>query len=270
MTLFWISAALAAALAAWLVLEGARRGAVVRGDGAESAELEALDRLKGEGQIDEDAYAAARAEAARRLLKTAPTTLPLATRPQDRLWAAGGAVGAAALALGLYALVGAPGAADQPYARRVAEWATRPETLEAPQLAAVMEGVTRERPADSEALRLLGAARFQAGDPIGAASAFRKALALNPDDAQSWARLGESLVRANGGEIGGDAEAAFAEAVRRDPNQLGALYFLGEAALARGEGARVRQLWGSLVQALPPSDPRRADLLARMPAAGAA
>lgn len=68
---------------------------------------------------------------------------------------------------------------------------------------------------------MLGAARFEAGDPIGAASAFRRALAIQPEDAQSWARLGESLVRANGGAVDGDAEAAFRQAVKLDPDQLG-------------------------------------------------
>jgi hypothetical protein len=61
---------------------------------------------------------------------------------------------------------------------------------------------------------MLGAARFEAGDAIGAASAFRRAVALQPGDARGWSRLGESLTRANGGEISGEAEVAFAEALR--------------------------------------------------------
>jgi cytochrome c-type biogenesis protein CcmH len=115
---------------------------------------------------------------------------------------------------------------------------------------------------------MLGAARFEAGDPVGAASAFRRALVLQPDDAQSWSRLGESLTRANGGTVGGDAEAAFAQALRRDPGQLGARYFLGEAALARNEAAMVRAMWGPLIAALDPADPRRVDLQRRMPGDG--
>ena len=116
---------------------------------------------------------------------------------------------------------------------------------------------------------MLGAARFEAGDPIGAASAFRRALALQPDDAQSWARLGESLVRAQEGTVGGDAEAAFREALKRDPGQLGARYFLGEAALARDDHQAVRMLWGPLIAALDPADPRRLDLERRLPPADA-
>jgi cytochrome c-type biogenesis protein CcmH len=140
------------------------------------------------------------------------------------------------------------------------------DRLEAPQIAAVAARVVRERPQDHQALTMLGAARFEAGDPIGAASAFRRALVLQPDDAQSWARLGESLVRANGGKVDGDAEAAFAQALRRDPGQLGARYFLGEAAMARGDRATVRAMWTPLIAMLAPSDPRRIDLERRLTA----
>ena len=132
-------------------------------------------------------------------------------------------------------------------------------------VAAVIARVVDEQPDNHQALTMLGAARFEAGDSIGAASAFRRALALQPEDARSWARLGESLVRANGGEVGPDAEAAFAQALRRDPAQLGARYFLGEAALARGDAAGVRAMWLPLIAALDPTDPRRADLQRRLP-----
>ena len=54
---------------------------------------------------------------------------------------------------------------------------------------------------------MLGAARFAADDPLGAASAFRRLIEREPENAQAWARLGESLVRANDDQIGADAEA---------------------------------------------------------------
>ena len=99
-------------------------------------------------------------------------------------------------------------------------------------------------------------------------AALTTALAIQPDDAQSWARLGESLVRANEGAVGGDAEAAFVEALKRDPDQLGARYFLGEAALKRGDKAGAAAVWGPLIAALEPNDPRRADLQTRLGGAG--
>jgi len=270
MTVFWIMTALLTALAGLLVIAGARRGADAAaevGTATAAAELAELDRLKARGLLDEAGWTAARAEAGRRILSASRETAPVAAGPRDRLWVLAGLAATALATLGLYIGLGAPGLPDQAYERRVDQWTTELETLEAPQIAAVAARVVRERPADHQALTMLGAARFEAGDPIGAASAFRRALALRPDDAQSWARLGESLVRANDGAVGGDAEAAFREALNRDPGQLGARYFLGEAALARGDAAAVRAMWGPLVAALDPADPRRIDLERRMPEA---
>lgn len=273
MTVFWIMTALLTALAGLLVLTGARRGADA---GAAvptltaGAELAELDRLKARGLLDEAGWTAARAEAGRRILSAEREAEPARAGPRDRVWVLAGVAATAAGALGLYAVFGAPGLDDQAYERRVDGWATQLDTLEAPQIAAVAARVVRERPNDHQALTMLGAARFEAGDPIGAASAFRRALAVQPDDAQSWARLGESLVRANQGAVGGDAEAAFVQALRRDPGQLGARYFLGEAAMARGDAMAVRTLWTPLIAALEPADPRRIDLETRIQAMDAA
>lgn len=258
-------AALLTALAGLCVLAGARRGADADETVSAAAELAELDRLKARGLVDEAGWTAARAEAGRRILVSDREAAPVRAGTKDRIWVLAGLGATAAAALGLYAMVGAPGLRDQAYERRVNLWATELETLQPPQLAAVAARVVQERPNDHQALTMLGAARFEAGDPIGAASAFRRAVALQPDDAQSWSRLGESLTRANSGTVGGDAEAAFAQALRRDPGQLGARYFLGEAALVRGEAAMVRAMWGPLIAALDPADPRRADLQRRMP-----
>ena len=103
--------ALAAALAALLVLTGARRGADPAA-GAEtqagSREIEELDRLKARGLLDEAAYAGARAEAGRRLLAVSATTTP-AAGARDRFWVLGGIGVTVAGALGLYVFTGSPG-----------------------------------------------------------------------------------------------------------------------------------------------------------------
>lgn len=269
MTLFWIMTGLMAALAALLVLSGARGAAqrAVAPAEAGAAELAELDRLRERGLLDEAAWAAARAEAGRRLLSAPDQVEARPERAGDRRWVLGGLGLIAILALGVYAMAGSPGLPDAPYQQRVDAWSGQLDTLEPAQLAAVAARVVEDRPDDREALTMLGAARFEAGDPIGAASAFRRALALDPDDARSWARLGEALVRSQEGEIGIDAEAAFREALKRDPDQLGARYFLGQAALTRGDTAAARAVWTPLIAALDPADPRRADLERQLAAA---
>lgn len=270
MIVFWTLAGLATAFAGWLVLTAARQGLTVipvPSDTA-SAELAELDRLKERGLLDDAAYAGARAEAGRRLLADA-TPEPVAhVGSRDRTIVMAAVVATAAAALGLYFVIGQPGLPDQTYERRIDEWAATPEALDAPQMAAVLTRAVKRDPKNVTALTMLGAARFQAEDPIGAASAFRRALEIEPNDPQSWARLGESLVRANEGTVGTDAEAAFVEAVRRDPNQLGARFFLGQAAMARGDTARAQEMWGPLIAVLDPADPRRAGLIAQLAAAG--
>ena len=267
MTVFWILTALATVLAALLVLTGARRGVDAVVDvqpDAAARELDELDRLKARGLLTEDAWISARAEAGRRLLATRAASTAIVAGRNDGRWVLVGLGVTAAAALGLYALVGKPGMGDQTYEKRVEAWGGSTEPLEPEQVAAVLTREAAERPDEPRILSMLGAARFQAGDTIGAASAFRRVLALTPDDAQSWARLGESLVRSQDGVVGPDAEAAFREAIRRDPGQLGALFFLGDAAMARGDAAGARILWTPLIGALDPADPRRVDLERRL------
>jgi cytochrome c-type biogenesis protein CcmH len=271
MTMFWIMTALMAALAGLLVLAGAWRGAdageLVTPDAA-SAELSELDRLKARGLLDEAGWAAARAEAGRRILSAERGAAPVVAGARDRVWVLGGIVAAVAGALGLYFLVAAPGLPDQGYEGRVDEWATRLDTLQPPQIAAVVARAVEARPDDHQALTMLGVARTEAGDPIGAVSAFRRAAALQPDDAGGWTRLGQALVRVNGGTVSGDAEAAFLRALELDPGRGSARYFLGDAALARGDAATAREMWSPLIAVMDPRDADRAQLQARLAGAG--
>jgi cytochrome c-type biogenesis protein CcmH len=269
MIVFWTLTGLAVALAGVMVLTAARRatGADEQAAPTATAELAELDRLRMRGLLDDDSWAAARAEAGRRLLAEPAPPMPLVIGRRDRTIALGALVATAAGSLGLYFVVGEPGLPDRPYERRIDEWAASAETLDAPRIAAVLSRAVKREPENLTALTMLGAARFEAGDPIGAATAFRRALTIQPDDATSWARLGESLVRAAEGEVQPDAEAAFARALELDPGQLGARFFLGDAALSRGERERARFLWGPLIAVLDPADPRRADLVARLDAA---
>lgn len=284
MLTFWILCALATSIAALLIMSFAKRGLDVTVASPQAAgetarrELSALDRLKDEGLLGEAEWAEARAEAARRWLEVAPSgeaggeTSALSPRSgrYDRPGVMLSIAATVTATLGLYFWIADPGLPDQPYAERVETWSQSTEPLEAVQVAAVLEREVRDRPQDQRMWTLLGSARFQSGDSVGAASAFRRAVALAPEDAQSWARLGESLVRSQEGEVGLDAEAAFREALKLDPGQLGALYFLGDAALKRGEVETVRGLWTPLIEALSPSDPRRIDLERRLAAASLA
>lgn len=259
MMIFWLVAGMTATLAALGVLWRARAavGAFALAAEPDARQLDELDALRDRGLMDEDAWRVARAEAGRRLLAMSAPTSPRAVDAAHGKWVLLGLAVTALAALGAYGITGSPGTPDQPRAARVEQWAGSLQTLDAPRLAAVAEAVARDRPGDREAQVFLGRARFEAGDPIGAATAFRRALTQNPADPASWGRLGEALTAAQQGVVGADAEAAFREALRRDPNAQAARYFLGRAAAARGEAEAARALWGPLLTELPPGDPRR-------------
>jgi cytochrome c-type biogenesis protein CcmH len=266
MIAFWIAATGLSAATAGLVLRGAARARPV--DDAETRlephrrRLAEVERLAAEGLLAESELKAARAEAGRGLLAAAD---------QAEQWARDGAgprratviaVGAACVAaVGLYLAVGKPEMADQPYAARVAAWkAADPSTLEPAKIAAVLEDVVAERPTDPEPLVFLAKARVAAGDAPGAEAALRKAVRLAPKRADLWSLLGETFVMEAKGQVGADAKLAFTEALKVDPNDLRARYYLGRGKVADGDVAGGIADWRALIASLPANDPGRAVL----------
>lgn len=269
MTLFWIVAALLAALAVGVVLLRAARAPVA----PERPELQVyrrqlteLEELRGRGVLDDPGYASAEAEAARRLLKAGEDVGPAErTSPNDRRVVLIAAVVTAALALAVYLAVGSPGRRDQPFAARVADWrAQDPATLEPQRLTAVLEDVARERPDDPRVWLFLGRVRASVDDELGAERAYRRAAELAPSNPDVWAALGEARTALNNGRVGPDARAAFQEALRLQPAQPTARYFLGKAEIDEGRTEAGVNVWRSLVAELPAEDPRRAALQAEI------
>lgn len=265
MTLFWIVAALFAVSAVGLVLHRAARVPPAP-DRPElqvyRRQLAELDELRARGVLDQAAYAAAEAEAGRRLLKAgegAAATEQAA--PLDRRIVLVAVTAVAALALALYVLVGSPGRRDEPFAARVAAWrAADPATLDPQRLSAVLEDVARERPDDPQVWLFLGRVRGAAEDELGAERAFRRAAELAPSNPDVWAALGEARTLLNDGRVGPDARAAFRRAVELQPGQPSARYFLGKAALDEGRTEEGLTAWRALAAELPAGDPRRVAL----------
>ena len=274
MIAFWIAAAGLSAVVAALMLRGAARASVAAslgkgGDDASLAvhrrQLSEIDDLAERGLLADAELKGARAEAGRRLIAAADHQAPWPpASPRRRPLVLALAAAAPLLALAIYGLTGAPGAADQPFLKRVAEWRnTDPAQLEPQKIAAVLEQIAIQRPTDPEPLRNLALARMAAGDAAGASQALRRAVILAPARADLWAGLGETFVADSSqteggqGEIGTDARKAFAEALKRDPKNVSARYHLGLARIADGDVQGGLADWKALLADLPADDPRR-------------
>lgn len=273
MMAFWIAAALLAGVVAALVMmQAARAGhqaARISRDPAASLyerQLAELDELAALGLLNDIERKAAFSEAARRLLAVpSKVDADLLQRTSPRVVL--GAVGAAALAaLALYWASGAPGTPDRPFAARLADWrAAAPQTLTAPEMAAVLGSLARERPRDMELLVYLARAQLAAGAPADAAIALRRAAQLSPADPSIQALLGQALVATTEDEsVSPEAEAAFRKAAAADPSDLSSRYFLGLAQVSRGDTAAGVAAWRTLRNQMPADDPRGAVLDARI------
>lgn len=264
--LFWLIAATLAALACGLIVRRAVAAAARPPTEADPRtavhrrQLEELDTLAERGHLSEAELGQARIEASRRLLRAGEQRLIFGRQETrvTRLAALAAAAATPLAALGLYAATGSPGAADQPHDARVATWrASDPSTLNPVQMAAVLDGLTRERPSDAQAWLFLGRARLAGGDAFGALRAFQTAVTLAPNAAAGWEGLGEAFTATAQGRVDADARRAFAEALRRDPTSVTARYQLGRAAQAEGDAARAIALWREAQARLATTDPRR-------------
>jgi len=278
--MFWIVAGLLAAGACVLVIAGAGRAATrAAGDGGEDPALPVyrrhladLEVQAGQGLLGPEEHASARAEAGRRLLKSADAAR-LAERPggrRSRLAVAASGAAAALVALAIYIVLGSPGQPDMPYRQRVKAWRFGdPTLLDPPRMAAVLRDIVAARPADPQAREFLGRAELAAGDGFAAARAFAAAATLAPGRADLFAEQGQALVADGDGKVSPEARAAFRRARELDPKNAAARYYLGRASIADGDVKGGLDQWRALAADIPPDDPRRQALLAEIATGGA-
>ncbi len=267
---FWILAAFLTAGAGALMLRRASRAATPQAtDPAVDVYRRALgeiDDLAERGLLPAEERRATRVEAARRLLRaadTAPAPIETGGRGVVPVLAA---ASVAVASLAIYLVVGSPGAADQPFAARVAAWRADPEHASPAALAAALADIARQRPTDLDPLRRLAAFDLTLGDADGAAHALRRALAIAPGRADLSAMLGEVMVIKAQGAVGADARALFDAALRADPGQAAARYYLARARIADGDVSGGLAQWRALAASLPAADARRAALTSEISA----
>lgn len=143
-----------------------------------------------------------------------------------------------------------------------------------------------EAGADSPAAkdwRVVGWAYAQSGNADEAAAAYRKATAIEPDNAENWSSLGEAL-QVPSATLVPEAATAFRKALELDPRDPRARYFLAVQKDLAGDHKGAVDDWLAFLRDTPPGAPweadlrrtieqsaakNRIDLAGRMPAAGA-
>jgi cytochrome c-type biogenesis protein CcmH len=274
---FWLIAASVAALTGLLVT--ARAAAAARAaQASEEApavavhrrQLAELDELAHRGLMAGEELAAARTEAARRLLAAAETA-PTPERPGSpvvRRVLALTCAGIGLAALGLYLLLGRADLPDQPYQARLAQWNTlkdqAPNRLAPQELAALLKGQAAKTPDDPRVWFMLGQAHLLSGEAGEASRAFSRAAHLAPRTPDFEIAYGEAVMSYSEGKITPDALAAFRRALAIDPANGAARYYIGRARIADGDVAGGLQDWRALAASLPPEDGHRAAVLAQI------
>ncbi len=276
MFVFWIAAALLSVAAVMLVMARAARPERTQDETPETAvyrrHLSELEEQRVRGLLDDEAYAAARGEAGRRLLAAKAEEKPASAKPRDprrdRTIVLGAAVASMLLTLGVYLAVGSPGMKDQPYQARIAEWmgARDPMALPPAERAAVLKPIAVKRPRDPVVWRLLADAYSDARSRPEAVQAYERVLSLDASHAEDWSSLGVNLVAENDGAVNREAQLAFAEALKRDPRLVAPHVFLGQAAIESGHKDAGLALWREVANELPAGDPHRTALEASIAA----
>lgn len=126
----------------------------------------------------------------------------------------------------------------------------------------------RAAPDDLQAWVYLGRGYMGVGDAGDAAKAYGRAVALANGSGHPDAGLdtlyGEALVAQANGEVGAEAEAAFRAALKLDPKEQAARYFIAQAQAARGDKQGALTILNELLAETPDKSPLRQTLIDRI------
>jgi cytochrome c-type biogenesis protein CcmH len=271
--ILWIVLTLMIALAVvGLAIPLIRPGGVLdrRSTSAEvlKAQLADLDRQAEAGTAPAEDIEALRLEVERRALaegvEASPTGRPLGEKALIRL-ALGLAAVVALGGAGLYALLGRPdlpGAGPRNAATAAAPADAAHDGADVQAMIVQLEAQLRQTPEDVNGWRMLGWSYFQTGRFAEAAEAYGRAATLEPTNAEHFSAQGEALVQAGGGQVTPAALTAFRGALRADPQDPRARYFVAVEMDQRGEREAAMTAWIDLINSAPAGAPWAAEVRA--------
>jgi cytochrome c-type biogenesis protein CcmH len=207
-------------------------------------QLRELDADLADGTVAPADYEPARAELERRLLEDVGPPETGFARPARRGALVAGAV-IPLLALGLYLLVGNPGALD-----RAADLQASAAQIDG--MVSRLVARLRDNPDDVDGWKLLGRSYSVLGRHDEAADAYAKAAVRAPRDASLLADLADALAMARGQSLQGEPEKLVLRALEIEPANLKALALAGTAAFERKDYAAAAAYWQRMLPHVPP------------------
>jgi len=220
------------------------------------------------GLLGQTEAEAARAEIARRLLKSASSHDAKAASDAKasgviRKLTSGFALACIpGFALGIYVLIGSPGLPDQPFAER--RPVVVPPSLagddETRNLIARAEQHLADNPDDIRGWQILAPIYTKQRRFNDASFALKKIMVLSGNSSKATADYGESLVIGNRGDVGPQALEVFNNLLKTSPKMPRPLHYV---ALADAQAGRLKQAaakWRELLAANPQDVPWRTDI----------
>jgi cytochrome c-type biogenesis protein CcmH len=261
MTMFWVYAALLTAVALAILVTPLLRGR--SGSGAKVSreasnltvfrdQLAELDADLAAGGIERDQWESARADLQRRLLEdtgaAAVTANPVV---HSRAAAIIVALAVPLLSISAYLVLGSPQALN-PGRASVAQTAPHAVTQEQIEsMALTLAKRLESNPDDIEGWIMLARTYSALGRFDEAASAYAKAEARFPQNAQLLADYADSLAMAQGQTLVGRPEALIQRALNADSNNLKALALAGSVEFEKQNFAKAAEYWTRILPLLP-------------------
>ena len=264
MIAFWISAALLLVLALGLVLPALLKSKTGIDKPAGSAaqanlsvlrsQLTLLDAEFAAGSIKAEQLALAKSEIERRALEeeSAPEAAVASAKSKRTAWVLGLAIPLAAL--GIYGFLGNMQALDPANLQAKTDAEPTPAEIEAmvSGFAARLEAVPANQPADPKAWEMLARSYAAMQKFPEANKAYKRAVELNPGNAQIMADHADVLAMLQGQSMVGEPTKLFERALVLDPNNLKALALAGSAAFEKKDFAKAVAFWSKAQGMAPP------------------
>lgn len=261
--LFWIIAAVLTLGASLAVLLPLTRQTRARDDASHDLEVY-RDQL---GEVDRDAARGliaaadaeqARAEIARRIIRLdaenarAPKK---ASQLGPRLVGMIAVLAVPLLSWGVYTAIGSPTVPSQPLSARLSQ---KPADSSVDELIARAEAHLVANPSDGRGWDVLAPVYLRIGRANDAVTAYRNAIRILGSTTARQAGLGEAIAAAAGGIVTSDARLAFEAALKLEPADAKARYFLALALAQEGKISDAAAAWRLLAASLPADSPWRA------------